>query len=114
MQIDEKVMQLEHNKGSIDFNYACDKCGHVHNFRQILLSDKELKEIHEAEVINTYTWEAVSLILKAEAKKDGYHHAWVGRAMDILRSKTKTPKEVIERIKDLKARNKKVGAIVYI
>lgn len=114
MTIDEKVMQLEHNKGSIDFNYACDKCGHVHSFRQILLSDKQLKEMHEMEVINTYSWEAVNLILKAEAKACGYKWQWVSRAMDILQSKNKTPKEIIERIKDLKSRGKKVGAILYV
>lgn len=114
MTIDEKVMQLEHKKGSIEFNYECNKCGHIHSFRQILLSDKQLQEMHEAEVINTYSWEAVNLILKAEAKACGYKWQWVARAMDILQSKDKTPKEVIERIKDLKSRGKKIGSIVYV
>ena len=30
------------------------------------------------------------------------------------RKEDKTPKEVIERIKDLKSRNKKIGSIVYV
>lgn len=114
LEIEHKQMKLTHQKGSIDFNYECDKCGHIHNFRQILLSDKELKEMHEKEVMNTYTWEAVSLILKAEAKACGYKWQWVTRAMDILQSRTKTPKEIIERIKELKARGKKIGSILYI
>ena len=113
-QIEHKVMKLNHGKSSIDFNFECDKCGHIHNYRQILLTDKELKFVEENEIKNTYTWEAVSLILKAEAKACGYHHMWVNRAMEILQSKGKTPKEVIERIKELKARGKKIGSIVYI
>lgn len=114
LEMEHRQMKLSHQKGSIDFDFECDKCGHIHNFRQILISDKELKEMHEMEVINTYTFEAVALILKAEAKLCGYHHAWVNRAMEILHAKNKTPKEIIERIKDLKSRNKKISSILYV
>ena len=114
LQIEHRVMKLNHGKSSIDFDFECDKCGHVHNYRKILLTDKELKFVEENEIKNTYTWQAVSLILKAEAKACGYKWQWVTRAMDILQSRSKTPKEVIERIKDLKALGKKIGSIVYV
>lgn len=113
-QITNKSLSLQHEKGHIDFSYNCEHCGHANVQRQITLTSKELEVIEHDAIMRTFTWEAVKLILKTEAKAAGYHWKWVDRSMEILQHKDKTPKEIIDRIKDLKSRGKKIGGIVYI
>jgi len=108
-------MQVDHRKDSVGFMLKCKCCGYLREFREILYTDTELKEITLKQAIESgATWDDVKVILKHEAKQSGYHHRWVTRAMETLQDKGKTPKEVIDAIKTLSGRGKKVGGVMYI
>lgn len=109
--IDKNItMKIEDKK--ICFNYKCD-CGFEKVHREILLSTAELKEIkHEEELKSEKPLVKLKAILKDEAKRSGYHHRWVERAMDIL--KDKDLDMVFKKIEYLRENNKKIGSIVYV
>ena len=84
-------------------------------FREIILSDDELKEIKlEEAMANGTTWEQVKLILLKECKDAGYHHRYAVRLIDSLKLKKYTPKNAIEEIKKIKTMKKKISNLMYI
>lgn len=108
-------LQLTQGDNSINFDIECAKCGNLKKFREILLSDEELKEVTLKEAMeNTETWEQVLLILKAECKKDGYHWRFSLRILDHLKKKKYTPRECVDKIKMLRLSNKKTSMLMYI
>lgn len=97
---------------SINFDLECKCCGHKRKFREILLSDEELKEIKYNEAFKSDKWEDVEVILKAEVKKDGFKWQYAIRLLDHLKMKM-SPIEAIQLIKQIRSQNKKISRLMY-
>lgn len=108
-------LQISQGDNSINFDIECAKCNHKRKFREILLSDEELKEVTLKEALeNTETWEQVEIVLKAEVKKDGYKWQYSNRLLEHCKNKKFTPREVVEHIKRIRLNGKKVSMLMYI
>lgn len=108
-------LQLTQSENSINFDIECVHCGTKKKFREILLSDEELKEVTLKEAMeNTETWEQVLLILKAECRKDGYKWQFSKRLLEHCQNKKMTPREVVEHIKRIRLSGKKLSVLMYI
>lgn len=97
---------------SINFDLECKCCGHKRKFREILLSDEELKEIKYNEAFKSDKWEDVKLILRNEVKKDGFKWQYSDRLFDHLKMKMSAI-EAIQLIKQLRSQGKKMSRIMY-
>lgn len=108
-------LELENSKTNLTFNLTCSCCGHKRVFRDIKLSNDELKELEYNQALeNGATWESVKTILKSECKKCGYHHRYTERLIDALKNKCPKPNEAIDKIKTVLRQNKKISALMYI
>lgn len=97
---------------SINFDLECKCCGHKRKFREILLSDEELKEIKYNEAFKSDKWEDVKFILRNEVKKDGFKWQYSDRLFDHLKNKMSAI-EAIQLIKQLRSQGKKMSRIMY-
>ena len=108
-------LELENGKNNLTFHLTCSCCGHKRVFRDIKLSNEELKELKYSRALESgATWEDVKTILKSEVKKCGYHHRYAERLMDSLQNKCSKPSEAIDKIKTILRQNKKISAIMYL
>lgn len=107
-------LQYKQDNKAINFNLVC-KCGYEKKFREMLLTDDELKEVKLHDALNNgATWEDVKTILLKCCKDNGYHHRYSIRLIDSLKAKKHTPKSAIESIKTILKQNKKISALMYI
>ena len=106
-------LQIENNINSINFDLECKCCGHKRKFREILLSNDELKEIEYNEAFKSDKWEDVKIILKAECKKCNYKWQYSDRLLDHLKNTT-TPTEAINKIKFVMKQGQKISKLMFM
>lgn len=109
-------LEMISSQKDVKFVTYCKHCNYERNFRTILLSDAELKEISLANAINSkeQTWKQVETILKAECKNAGYHWRWAIRCIEVLKNKKINPNTAIEKLKIIKKQNKKLANLMHI
>lgn len=97
----------------IEFVSKC-KCGFEKTEREILLTDKELKEIKHEEVMSSVTWDRVVEELKIECKRCEYKWQYATRLCDTLKSRNKTPEQSLEMIEQIRVANHKISKINFM
>ena len=108
-------IQMTKNEKNVLFEMECNFCGHKRKFRELLLTDDELKEIKLEEAMkNGSSWEDVSILLKHYCKQDGYHHRYATRLMDTIKARGYTPDLAIKNIQLLRKQGKKISYLMYI
>ena len=104
---------MDQTSNAINFDLTCNNCGHKRKFREILLTNDELKEVKYNEAFKKDDWDSVKLILKTEAKKVGYHWKWTERCIEMLMAKYSAT-EAIDKIKAVLKSGKKIGSVMYV
>jgi len=107
-------LQIESKKDSINFDLQCKCCGHKRKFREILLTNDELKEIEYNSAFKSDKWNDIMIILKAEVKKCGYKWQYSERLFDRLQNTCSSPTEAIDKIKFVMKSGKKISQLMYI
>ena len=108
-------LELENGKNNLTFNLTCSCCGHKRVFRDIKLSNEELKELEYSQALESgASWEDVKTILRAECKKCNYKWQYSERLLETLKNRCSKPSEAIDKIKTILRQNKKISAIMYI
>jgi len=107
-------LQIENNKDSINFDLECKCCGHKRKFREILLTNDELKEVEYSNAFKSDKWESVKVILKAECKKCNYKWQYSERLFDRLQNTCSNPTEAIDKIKFIMKSGKKISQLMYM
>ena len=98
---------------AIEFIKRC-HCGHESVEREILLTDKELKEIKHEEIMKTCTWEKIGVLLREDCKRNGYKHQYATRLIDIMKDRNKTPEEIEDMIMKIRERGGKISALQFV
>ena len=94
---------------------TCSCCGHKRVFRDIKLSNEELKELEYSQALESgASWEDVKTILRFECKKCNYKWQYSERLLETLKNRCSKPSEAIDKIKTILRQNKKISAIMYI
>ena len=108
-------LQMTTSEKNLKFELECSECGAKRNFRTLLYTEDELREVslHQA-MQNGATWEDVKLIIGKYVKEDGYHHRYTIRLIDRCKNVNYTPKQVIEMVKTIKKQGKKISQLMYI
>lgn len=105
-------LQMKKDDKGIEFNMVC-ICGHERLFRGLEYSKEELQELKLNDALNGATWKDVSIILKAECKKNNYHWKYSERLIETLKNKKIEPKQAIEKIKMVLRTGQKLAALNY-
>ena len=106
---------LNKNDKGLSFDLTC-ICGESKPFRTIEYSNEELKELEYSQIEQKEdkSWSDLEFIIKAEVKKDGYHHRYAIRLLDSFKNKKLNPNFIIDKLKQLRKQNKKVSLLLYI
>lgn len=113
-QLTETHIEMKQTDKNIEFYITCDSCGEVEVKREILLSEKELKEIKHEEIMKAEpSWERVELMLREDCKKAGYNWRYSLRLIDIMQSKNKTPQEVEMYINNIRESGAKISSLSF-
>lgn len=107
-------LQIENNINSINFDLECKCCGHKRKFREILLTNDELKEIEYINAFKSDKWEDVKIILKAECKKNSFKWQYSERLLERLQNTCSSPTEAIDKIKFVMKSGKKISQLMYM
>lgn len=106
---------LNKNDKGLSFDLTC-ICGESKPFRTIEYSNEELKEIEYSQIEQKEdkSWSDLEFIIKAEVKKDGYHHRYAIRLLDSFKNKKLNPNFIIDKLKQLRKQNRKISALMYL
>ena len=108
-------IQMTKNEKNVLFETECNFCGYKRKFRELLLTDDELKEITLNNALNFgTTWNDVSILLKHYCKQDGYKWQYSTRLMDTIKARGYTPDLAIKNIQLLRKQGKKISYLMYI
>jgi superfamily II DNA or RNA helicase len=105
----KKIVFTQNEKEAI-FELEC-TCGHRTDFRTVLLTDEQLKEIEYA--FNKNSWDYVKKELRKATNKEGkkYHYLWSDRIVAEAQELQLTPMEVVEIIEFWNSRGWRLGGI---
>lgn len=108
-------LELENGKNNLTFHLTCSCCGHKRVFRDIKLSNEELKELEYSQALeNGASWEDVKTILRSECKKCNYKWQYSDRLLESLKNKYSKPNEAIDKIKMVLSQNQKISRLMYL
>ena len=113
-QLTDTQIEMKQTEKNIEFYIKCIHCGEIEVKREILLSEKELKEIAYSEVMQGgATWEKIAIMLREDCKKWGYNHRYSLRLIDIMKDKNKTPEEVELYIMNIRESGAKISSLQF-